>query len=444
MKEIKELKRTNKYRLYPNAGQKALLDRLFNGTRFVHNQLLGLVKESKFGTYVVKKGKNKGKEYPKIPSRFALIKYITKLKKEKKFLYEIPNDFLQAEATNLSVGFVNFYTTHGYPKFKTKKDKTKSLNSYDGNVCKRAIKENHVQLASPRLKYRKYPKELYSIKFKKHKTKWSIGKITGYTIKKDNLNNYWVCIAHKFNQKIRKPRNGQVGIDLGIKELITTSDGDQVANLKFLKQSQYKLKRAQQSLSRKKRGSQNRKKQVIRVAKVYAKITNQRNHHNHVVSHRIANENGLVVMESLKIKNMIKNRKLSKAISDVAWGDLTQKIKYKVDENQGTFVQIGQFFPSSKKCSKCGNVKEKLGLDERTYICSQCGLSLDRDVNAALNILHQGRIQLTGSTEEPPGTSIKRKPMESKSDLGLYKYKCKQGRGIRKKRKKLLKRRIVI
>jgi len=205
------------------------------------------------------------------------------------------------------------------------------------------------------------------------------------------------------NFKVKGIRN-KIGIDLGIKDLVITSDGTKFKNDKITKQNEKKLKQKQKELSRRKKGSKNRTKSKIKVQKIHRKIKNQRNHRNHEVSRRLVNLYDFIALESLQVKNMIKNRKLSKAIQDVAWSDLVAKIEYKQTENQGKIVKINKFYPSSKACSNCGCIKDKLSLSERVYNCEHCGFKEDRDINASINILNEGLRCLESATEEYPET----------------------------------------
>ncbi len=382
-----ELIRSAKYRLYPSAKQKALLHELFGLTRFTYNKLLEEVKDFKFGTY--KKDETK----PAIPSKITLIKEITPIKKANSFLYRCPNDYLQAVGDNIGRAFDGFYRKGGFPKFKSKKDSKQSFNMYAGSRVK--IEDNHVIITSS--KASPYKKDDLKIKFKNHKIKWNLGKITGFTISKDAVGDYWLSLTFKTliasipDINIDKTEiNNPVGIDVGLKELLITSNGEIVKNERHFVKQQEKLKRLQQSLSKKKKGSNNRKKSKIKVAKKHRKVARQRSHRNHVVSRALVNIYDFICLEDLDIKKMIKNSRLAKSIADVAWGDLMIKLNYKAGENQVSVVKIDRFYPSSKTCSSCGNVKEDLKLSDRTYVCSECSFEVDRDLNAAHNILVEG------------------------------------------------------
>jgi len=383
-----ELVRTNKYRLYPNAKQKALLDEQFNLYRFVYNNVLGKIQDSYFGVYTIEKGKNKGQVRPKIPNQTGIVGFSTKLKEEYPFINKLPNDFIQSSLSNLHLGMKEFIKQpdRGYPKFKSKKLSKKTIGMKAGSRVK--IEDNYIQLNKSNKS--SYTKDDHKIKFKKHKTNHNIGKITGFTIEKDNLNKYWITITHKIKIKnTRIKTNKKVGIDLGIKNMLICSDGNTIENHRLTYKYQRKLKLEQRKLSKKKKGSKNRNKARLKVAKVHNKIKNTRDTINHQVSKKLINLYDFIGLESLQVKNMIKNRRLSKAISNIAWSDLVSKIEYKANENQVSISKIDTYYPSSKTCSRCGSVKESLSLEERIYSCSECSFEEDRDINASINILNE-------------------------------------------------------
>ena len=159
------------------------------------------------------------------------------------------------------------------------------------------------------------------------------------------------------------------------------------------------------SLCRKQKGSNNREKQRIKVSRLHKKVKNQRNDYQHKVSRELSDKYKIICLETLKVKNMVKNRRLSKALSDVSWSSFIEKLSYKVAENQGCLIKIDTYYPSSKTCSNCGCIKEELKLSERTYRCNECGFSIDRDLNASLNILNVGLKQVATATTA--GTTLK-------------------------------------
>ena len=379
-----EIIRSNKYRLYPNAKQKSLLHNHFGSTRFVFNSVLGMIQESKFGTTVSKSGK----EVSIIPSQTQIVNQVTILKSEYPFLYQTGNDFLQAELNNLYSAFKGFFAKGGYPKFKSRKQ-NQSLNLYAGSRAR--FDSEYVYLPVP--KGTQFDKSDFKIKYKQHKTNYSLPeKITGYTISKDNLNKYWISFTYKVELPYSVSETGkQCGIDLGIKDLVITSDGLKIPNDNLIKKSEKKLRTLNRQLSKKKKCSKNRNKARIKVAKHHDKIKNQRSYRNHNDSRTLVNIYDFIGIETLKVKNMIKNRRLSKAISNVALFDLTSKIQYKMAEKQGHLIKIDTWFPSSKTCSNCGSVKAELSLGTRIYECEHCNYIECRDINAAKNILAEAK-----------------------------------------------------
>jgi putative transposase len=258
---------------------------------------------------------------------------------------------------------------------------------YAGSRAK--INDNFIQLNKSLNS--SYTKEDHKIKFKKHSCNHTLGDITGFNISKDNLDNYYIAITHKIDITKFKQKGKSIGIDLGIKELITTSDNLVVPNHNYTKKNTRKLKLEQRKHTRKKKGSLNRNKARLKVAKVHKKIKNSRSDYNHKVSSFLSKHYSFIGMETLKVKNMLENRRLTKAISNVAFYQLTSFIEYKCNENQVKFVKINQWYPSSKTCSKCSNIKMDLELSDRVYSCNKCGMNKDRDLNASINILKESK-----------------------------------------------------
>ena len=398
-KNIYSTIRSAKFVLKPNSKQREMFESFFGLSRAVYNISIYNIKNSKFGTYEIQNGKNKSKVVPRIPTEFDLNKSLPKLKEEYSFLSLLPNDYAQAVMKNLSRGFNNFYRTFNYPKFKSKKSNTQSFNMYAGSRVK--IDGDYIILAKSRRS--DYTKDDLKIRFKRHKIKYNFDKVTGFTISKEN-NKYYISFTFHCNIE-SKETSGAVGIDLGIKDFAICSDGVIYENKRFLEKSLRKLKISQRKLSKKQKGSNNREKQRLKVSKLHKKVKNQRNDYQHKVSREIADKFKVICLETLKVKNMVKNRKLAKAISDVSWGSFIEKLSYKVAENQGYLIKIDTYYPSSKTCSNCGCVKETLSLSERTYHCNECRFTIDRDLNASINILNVGLKQV--ATVTTTGTTLK-------------------------------------
>jgi putative transposase len=383
-----EIVRSSKYRLYPNSKQKSLLHNLFGSTRFTFNLFLGKIQESYFGTSLNKKT---GELVPKIPSEFDLSKALTLFKSEYPFLYSVPGAMLQAESKNLNSAYKKFFAKGGYPSFKSRKDKHQSINYYQGMNAKFESEYIYLPVASGS----SFEKEDFKIKYKKHKTNfYPKDKITGYTISKDNLDKYWISFTFKTESRTFKKKRKSIGIDLGIKDFIILSDGTKFPNDNLLKKTQYKLKRKQRDLSRKKKGSKNYKKQNIKLAKLHRKVQNQRQHRNHSISKKLIDIYNFIGLESLSVLQMMskehKNSKgMKNTISNAAWFDFSSKLKYKMAESQGHFIQIDRYFPSTKLCFNCGSIRD-IDLSERIYTC-ECGYIEDRDINAAKNILAEAK-----------------------------------------------------
>ncbi|MEG4800307.1 RNA-guided endonuclease TnpB family protein [Microcoleus sp. ARI1-B5] len=208
-----------------------------------------------------------------------------------------------------------------------------------------------------------------------------------------------------------------IGIDLGISSLVITSDGDKVSNPKHLKRYYRKLGQAQKNLSRKQKGSKNREKARIKVAKIHAKITDTRTDNLHKLTAQLVRENQTIVVENLAVKNLVKNHKLAPAISDASWGEITRQLAYKCRWYGRTYIEIDRWFPSSKRCSNCGYIAEKMPLNVREWECPECGSCHDRDVNASKNILAAGlAVSVCGASVRPEqsksvkATAMKQKP----------------------------------
>ena len=417
--------RSAKFVLKPTVRQKEILESFFGINRALYNISLYSVKNSKFGTYELKNGSI----VPRIPTEIDLNNSLPKLKEEYSYLALFPASYAQATMRNLSRGFNNFYRTLNYPKFKSKKSSNQSFNCYQGAK----IDGDYIILKNPRAS--DYTKEDLRIRFKRHKIKYNFEKVTGFTISRENTKYY---ISFTFYTDIEsKETNGAVGIDLGIKDFVICSDGAVYENKRFFEKSLRKLKIYQRRLSKKQKDSKNREKARLKVSKQHKKIKNQRNDYQHKVSRELADKHNTICLETLNVKNMVKNKKLAKAISDVSWSSFIIKLEYKIAENQGKIVKIDRFYPSSKTCSNCGNVKDKLLLSERTYHCEECGFIIDRDLNASINILNAG-LKIIEATDATVGTSLKNQSLWSSKKTQIKSEKNYETRKTIKKRKESL------
>lgn len=245
-------------------------------------------------------------------------------------------------------------------------------------ILKFLFEKNKIKL--PKLKW---------IKAKVHRE--FVGKIKSATISQVSSGKYFVSILVETEHIPLEHTNNSIGIDLGVKDLLITSNGKKFDNLKLTKKYEKKLAKEQRKLFHKEKGSNNYQKQRIKLAKVYEKIKNTRLDYLHKISHKLINENQVIVSEDLAISNMAKNHKLSKSILDCGWYELTRQLSYKSDWNNRQYIKINRFYASSQTCNCCGYVNSNTkDLSVRKWTCPQCGAIHDRDINAAKNILNEG------------------------------------------------------
>ena len=213
--------------------------------------------------------------------------------------------------------------------------------------------------------------------------------------------------------------NKAVGLDLGLKSMVVTSDGEAIGNPKFFARDERKLARAQRRLSKKKKGSRNREKARRKVARIHARIADRRRNYHEPLSTRIKRSNQTICVESLAVKNLVKNHCLAKSIHDVGWGEFVRQLEYKAAWYGRTLVKIDTFSPSSKRCFDCGHVLDDLSLDVREWTCPKCGVHHDRDINAARNVLAEGlSVAACGETTRPGRAKAQKgKPRRSRKAL---------------------------
>ena len=356
-----------KFRIYPNKAQQELLMTNFNACRYIYNRSLALKKflYTKYKTNI---------------TGYDLIRRLTKLKKRHVWLQIADAQSLKQSILHLDEAYKNFFRNviqgkkAGFPRFKSKHDSIYSAK-YNQNIY---VEPNKVRI--PKLGY---------VKAVTHRD--IKGKIKTITVSKTTTGKYFASVLCEDNTPIYKSTAQNIlGIDLGISSIIVTSDGDKVDNPKFLEKARKKLVRRQRQLARKTKGSNRRRKAKILLAKAYEKLTNARNDWQHKLTRKIADENQAVIIETLSSKNMMQNRKLSKAIGDASWNSLITKLQYKLEKNGAQLIKINRFYPSSKTCSCCGNIKKELKLSERMYACQACGHTQDRDINASINLRNEG------------------------------------------------------
>jgi putative transposase len=370
-----------KVRLYPTEQQKIQLSQAFGCTRWLWNRFLALTNE----TY-----KNTGKGL----SRYDLQSQLPSLKKEFEWLGETYSQCLQVVCLNLSRAFINFFEKRSqYPRFKSKHGK-QSL-SYPQNV---KVGNGYV----------KFPKlgEIYA---KIHRP--IEGTVKTVTITKNKANQYCASILFEDGKQQPKPstEGKAIGLDMGLTDFCITSDGSKYDNPRWIDKHKRNLTIKQQALSRKQKGSSNRDKARLKVAKVHNRISRCREDFHHKLSRKIVNENQVIVVENLNIKGMVKNHCLAKSISQVGWGSFMTMLKYKSEQDGTVYLEIDRFFPSSKTCSHCLNVVESLPLDIRTWTCDSCGTKHDRDINASINIRDEGlRIISSGTGDKAYCPDVRR------------------------------------
>lgn len=348
-----------KYRLYPNKEQKEYINKTIGCARFIYNKMLG----DKIEYYKETKEMLKN-----TPSQY---------KKEYEWLKEVDSLALANAQMNLDKAYKNFFrdVKVGFPKFKSKK---KSSNSYTTNNQKGTVYIENGYIKVPKLKT--------MIRIQQHRK--FVGTIKSCTISKSKTNKYYISILVDVDIKPLPKTDKKVGIDLGLKEFAICSDGYRVPNPKFLRRTEKRIKFLQRSLSRKQKGSSNRDKARLKLAKAFEKLVNQRKDFLHKLSTKLINENQVIVIEDLKVSNMVKNHNLAKAISEASWSKFRTLLTYKAEWYGRELIIAPSNYASSQLCHVCGykNIDVKnLGL--RAWKCPCCNTEHDRDMNASINLL---------------------------------------------------------
>ena len=360
---------TYKFRIYPNDEQQPKLSKYFGCQRFVYNYFLNKRNER----YL----KNETSNYNKDSAD------LTTLKQEFTWLKEPLSQSLQQTLRNLDTAFNRFFTKKAkFPKFKRRRDKQSFCIPQNTEVKDRMLY---------------IPKFKEGIKIKKHRA--MEGDIINSTISKKPCGHYYVTITVERHISKHKRNDKTVGVDLGIKDLAILSDGKRYKNIKSYRTLEGRLACLQRRHSKKEKGSANREKVRIKLARLHERISNIRSNHLHQVTSKIVSENQTICLEDLSVKGMLKNRKLAKSVADVSFYEFVRQITYKAGWYGRTVIQIGRWYPSSKTCNHCGFVNQNLTLADRDWDCPRCDKHLDRDFNAAKNIEREGlRISTVGTT----------------------------------------------
>ena len=381
--------RAIKIRLYPNEAQATRFNKLLGCYRFVYNQMLALKQEA----------------YNRDKSNLGLCE-LSKFfhgellkKSEYSWLKEQNTKVMKQAIRQMLSAYDKFFKQHnGFPKFKSKKDKQSALFPLEAISKGNKFNERKITLTQPLKDIRFRCSDLY---FKRLQT-YKEG-VRSATLSKTKSGNYFLSILIELPQEeiIKFGKTSErVGIDLGVKDFVITSDGEVFENKHFFKSQEKKIAKLQRQLSKKQKGSNNRNKQRVKVAKAFERLANQKDAYIHSVVNELLVYYDTVFMEDLNVQGMLKNHKLAKAIREVGFYRFKQILEDKARNNYKEVVFVGRFYPSSKTCHKCGYVNKALTLNDREWTCPVCGEHHDRDLNAAINILMEGeRIIGVRSTE---------------------------------------------
>ena len=361
------------FRLYPNDKQIIMIQKTFGCTRFVYNHYL----------------EKRKKEHL---TCFDMIKDLPNLYSEYPFLKEVDSCSLRCSLFDLEDAFKRFIKhQNNYPKFK---GKYSSKRSYRTNYITSTYKGRKYENIKVDLKRKviTLPK-LKEVKIRGYRNLESLpGRIINATISEYSSGKYYVSVLVEVNHLVAKiiPKT-IVGIDLGIKDVVITSDGEKIKNEKIIEKYEKRIKRKQRELARREKGSNNYYKTKKKIAILFQKLKNARKYFIHQITKKLVLENDIVVSETLKVKEMIEEKKFSKSLTDVRLSEICRILEYKAKYYGKRYIQIDSYYPSSQECSKCGYKNEKVKeLSVRNWVCPECGSVHDRDINASQNILFEG------------------------------------------------------
>ena len=360
-----------KIRLYPNIDQITYINKLLGTSRFVYNQCLNY----KITEYELKK---------KSTSFAETGKFLTSLKTEYQWIKESHSKVLQQSLINLDRAYKNFFKNgSGYPKYKSRHDNQScrfpidAISGIKGNRINiiNNLKDIHFKCSRNDERYLNDNQKL----------------IKSATLSKNKCNEFYFSILiERGSKKLKNPKNSLIGLDLGIKDFIVTSEGQTYENLKSKRNNQKKLARQHRDLSRKKKGSNHQKDAKVRLAKTYNKLNNIKEYYLHSITNQLLSENQTIVIENLNVRGMLKNHKLAKSIQELSLNRFKTMLIYKSEWYGREVIEVGKWFPSSKLCNCCGYKKNDLTLKDRIWKCPECGVIHDRDINAAINIKNEG------------------------------------------------------
>ena len=360
-----------KIRLYPSDDQIIYINKLLGTSRFIYNKCLNY----KITEYESKK---------KSTSLGETGKFLTSLKTEFQWIRESHSKVLQQSLINLDRAYKNFFRDKkGFPKFKSKHEKQSVRFPVDAIS---GLNGNRINIINP----------LRDIHFKcsrndeKYLNKFQKGIKSGTLSKTKTGNYYFSILIDKPNKKLNTPIKSIVGLDLGIKDFVITSEGCTYKNLKSKRNNQKRLSRLHRELSRKEKGSKNRTDAKIKLAKFYEKINNRKEYYLHHVVNQLLSESQTIVIEDLNVSGMLKNHKLARSIQELSLNRFKTILEYKAGWYGRDVIKVSRWFPSSQLCSCCGYQNRELTLKDRTWKCPECDVVHDRDINAAINIKNEG------------------------------------------------------